>query len=197
VLFPSVPLPLHVFEERYRTMVNRCIDDLSPFGVVYHKGESIMEVGCTALVDEVIKRYDDGRMDILTVGHDRFQIDEVDDTGLYLEATVRYLPERISLDADGLVHSAVDELLKYSFFAELSLERKSLEALTANQLSYLIAGLDTFGLDAKQELLETEDSEERLDRATESLRKANSQLVAEARLRQTLGEEVDLNNLVN
>ena len=93
VLFPSVPLPLHIFEERYRTLVNRCLDEQTPFGVVYHQGESMKRVGCTALISDVLKRYEDGRMDILTVGGERFEIVSIDDTGLYLEATIRYLHE--------------------------------------------------------------------------------------------------------
>src|SRR5947209_9382030 len=67
VLLPGIPLPLHVFEPRYREMIGECISGKLPFGVVRAKEEEgIAEVGCTADILTVTKEYDDGRMDIVT-----------------------------------------------------------------------------------------------------------------------------------
>ena len=197
VLFPSVPLPLHIFEERYRSLINRCIDEDTPFGVVYHRGESMRQVGCSAIVDRVIKRYDDGRLDILAVGHERFSIDRVDESGLYLEADVRYLDDHADGEDDELAHRAVNELLKYAYYAEVSLDRETLGALTGNQLSFLIAGLDLLGLDTKQELLEIERSDDRLQRSIIELERINDQLVTRARIRGVVDQDVDLNSFLN
>lgn len=197
VLFPSVPLPLHIFEERYRALINRCIDEDTPFGVVYHRGESMRGVGCSAVVDRVIKRYDDGRLDIIAVGHERFAIDRVDESGLYLEADVRYLDDLADEGDDDLARRAVNELLKYAYYAEVSLDRATLAALTGNQLSFLIAGLDELGLDTKQELLEIERSAERLERSLEQLARVNEHLVTQARIRGAVDGEVDLDTLMN
>lgn len=197
VLFPSVPLPLHVFEERYRLLVSRCIEERSPFGVVYHQGERMRGVGCSAIIDRVIKHYEDGRMDILTIGSERFAIEAVDDSGLYLEADVRFLDDPPEHDVEGLAARAVDALLKYAFYAEVELDRTSLSALTANQLSYLIAGIDLLGNDSKQELLETDAPELRLERALGELDRVNDRLVAAARLRKLAGEELDIGEMMN
>ena len=197
VLFPNVPLPLHIFEERYRALINRCIDEDLPFGVVYHRGESMKEVGCTAVVDRVIKRYDDGRLDILAIGRERFAIDTVHDSGDYLEADVHYLEEDTTGEDAQLMHQAVSELLKYAFYADVSLDRKALNALTANQLAFLIAGLDLFGMDTKQELLETEGSESRLTRSVSELEKVTGRLMTEARRRGALDEEIDVDTFLN
>src|SRR5260370_9109547 len=73
VLLPGVPLPLHVFEPRYKEMIGECLDEKKPFGVVRASSDGVAEIGCTAEIVEVTKRYADGRMDILTPGVERFE----------------------------------------------------------------------------------------------------------------------------
>src|SRR4051812_15964255 len=103
VLFPGVALPLHIFEERYRSMVGRCIAAGEPFGVVLIKdgreiGDvpvSLAQVGTTAIIRQA-GRYPDGRLDIVTVGGRRFRIDELyDDREPYLVGEVEILEEPI------------------------------------------------------------------------------------------------------
>ena len=81
VLFPSVRLPLHIFEERYKTMIEACIDSSMPFGVVLFTGDtekasSIEKVGVLARVVR-FERLDDGRLNIMTEGGERFRILEL------------------------------------------------------------------------------------------------------------------------
>jgi Lon protease-like protein len=103
VLCPGVALPLHIFEDRYRTLVERCIERDEPFGVVLIRngrdvgplnGE-IAAVGTTAMIRQA-GRYPDGRFDIVTIGGSRFRIDEVDrEREPYLVGQVELLPEPI------------------------------------------------------------------------------------------------------
>ena len=72
VAFPGQRTPLHIFEERYKLMIQRCLDRQLGFGIIYYDGNHLARCGCTAVVTEVIHTYDDGRMDILTTGQDRF-----------------------------------------------------------------------------------------------------------------------------
>ena len=65
VLLPEEVLPLHIFEERYKQMIGECLTEDKPFGIVLFDSQSIRSVGCTTRIAEIIKRYDDGRMDIL------------------------------------------------------------------------------------------------------------------------------------
>ena len=108
VLFPGVALPLHVFEERYRLMVARCLEAQAPFGVVLIRdgrevggGDlSIAGVGTFAAIREA-EQHADGRYDLLAVGIGRFAIQSVDtDREPYLVATVDPLPERSEDDAE-------------------------------------------------------------------------------------------------
>jgi len=96
VLFPSQPLPLHIFEPRYKKMINRCLNEHIEFGLVYAQTKAIATVGCTAEVTRTLKTYPDGRMDILTEGRAPFRIVELVTEKEYYEAVVDYLPEDVT-----------------------------------------------------------------------------------------------------
>lgn len=93
VLLPHNPLPLHIFEERYKKMIGEVMSTGSEFGVVLAAGQGLMSNGCTATVEELIKQYPDGRMDILTLGRRRFAIETVDVEMDYLRAKVSYFDD--------------------------------------------------------------------------------------------------------
>jgi Lon protease-like protein len=93
VLFPGAALPLHIFEERYREMVGECLTEDKVFGVVRADGEQMSIVGCTAKVVRVVQRYDDGRMDILCEGGQRFEIEALDESRKFLQADVEFFED--------------------------------------------------------------------------------------------------------
>jgi Lon protease-like protein len=90
VLFPGTPLPLHIFEERYKEMIGECITDSSPFGVVRAQREGLAVTGCMARIVRVLHEYDDGRLDILCDGGDRFEIEQLDNSRTFLQAEVDF-----------------------------------------------------------------------------------------------------------
>lgn len=93
VLFPGAALPLHIFEERYREMVGECLTERKAFGVVRADGEQMSIVGCTAQIVRVMERYDDGRIDILCEGIQRFEIEALDESRTYLQADVEFFED--------------------------------------------------------------------------------------------------------
>ncbi len=93
VLLPRAPLPLHIFEDRYREMVGEAIRDHTEFGIVLARNRTLAETGCTAVVVKVIERYPDGRLDILTAGQRRFEIQRVDSERSYLRAEVSFFDD--------------------------------------------------------------------------------------------------------
>jgi Lon protease-like protein len=93
VLFPGVPLPLHIFEQRYREMIAECMANSAPFGIVRAQRDGLAVVGCTARIVRVMHKYPDGRSDILTQGVDRFEIEQLDDSRSFLQAEVDLLPD--------------------------------------------------------------------------------------------------------
>ncbi|HEX4168490.1 MAG TPA: LON peptidase substrate-binding domain-containing protein [Bryobacteraceae bacterium] len=111
VLLPAMPLPLHIFEERYKEMMGDIIPTQGEFGVVLAKEDGIVSIGCSALVDRVINRYPDGRLDLLAVGQRRFRIASLDQEKAYLRAEVDYFnDEDVSDSSPELNRRATDAL---------------------------------------------------------------------------------------
>jgi Lon protease-like protein len=92
VLLPGMPLPLHIFEERYKEMMGDVIPD-GEFGVVLAKDGGIVNVGCTAVVSAVVQRYSDGRLDLVASGQRRFLIHSLDEEKSYLRAEVQFFDD--------------------------------------------------------------------------------------------------------
>lgn len=96
VLFPGTTLPLHIFEDRYQEMIGEVMEGGSEFGVVLAREQGIANVGCTATVEKVVRRYRDGRMDIDTVGRRRFEVLLLNDEKSYLRAPVEFFEDEES-----------------------------------------------------------------------------------------------------
>jgi Lon protease-like protein len=93
VLFPGAPLPLHIFEERYREMFRECMSGATHFGVVQASREGMAVIGCTASIARILQHYPDGRFDVLCQGEQRFEIETLDDSRSFLQAEVDFLED--------------------------------------------------------------------------------------------------------
>jgi Lon protease-like protein len=93
VVFPRTSLPLHIFEARYKEMTAKAMRENSEFGIVLSKEQGIVNAGCTVMVEKLMHTYPDGRMDILTRGHNRFEIAELNDERSYLQAQVEFFDD--------------------------------------------------------------------------------------------------------
>jgi Lon protease-like protein len=161
VLFPAMPFPLHIFEPRYREMISDCLARNEFFGVVRMKEEGVANVGCTAEITSVVKKYDDGRMDILTEGRRRFEILEVDQERAYLRAEVIYLE-----DEPGLVSGEEIERASRLHAEIMKLAGAEVESSTPvdrEQFSFHLAGTLPLDLDFKQNLLTMKSESERIE----------------------------------
>ena len=159
VLFPDTPLPLHIFEPRYKEMIGECLEQKLAFGVVRAKENSLAEIGCTAEIVAVTKKYDDGRLDIVAEGRRRFQIRNVNHERSFLQGEVSYFE-----DEPGPLKS--DEVQR-----AVKLHAQIMELLTAEagppdpedpQLSFHLAGTLPLDLDFKQTLLGLRSESERV-----------------------------------
>jgi ATP-dependent Lon protease len=106
VLLPGSPLPLHIFEDRYKEMIAEVLRDKLEFGVVLASDKGIVNTGCTATVDRVLRRYPDGRLDILTRGQRRFEVLLLNDERAFLRGAVEFFDD----DADSAEPAAPDLL---------------------------------------------------------------------------------------
>src|SRR5437763_7843893 len=107
VLLPGVPVPLHIFEPRYKEMIKECLDQNQHFGIVRAKEEELAKIGCTAEILNVLKKYPDGRMNILAEGQKRFEILQVNQERTFLQAEVFYLEDDSDVPAPGEIEKAV------------------------------------------------------------------------------------------
>ncbi len=93
VAFPGSAIPLHIFEERYREMVGEAEAQGTEFGIVLAKDNGIVNAGCTVVVEKVLKRYPDGRFDVVTRGKRRFALLSIDREKAYLRGEVDYFDD--------------------------------------------------------------------------------------------------------
>ena len=152
VLLPGEPVPLHIFEPRYKEMVRLCLDGDRPFGIVYASESRLAGVGCTARIERVAARYDDGRLDIVAVGEARFAVDEIHRDLEFLSADVRPVEDDDPADDLRARRTAIARHLKLLELAGEDPDPQRYE--DGPPVSYVIgrnAGLD---LDDKQALLE-------------------------------------------
>ena len=161
VLFPGVPLPLHIFEPRYRDMIAECVSGNTAFGVVRAQREGLAVIGCTAQVLRELQRYPDGRSDILTQGVDRFEIEQLDDSRTFLQAEVDLLPDEGVLAE----RSAREECVALHFEALelLGVTETSLNLNLDAPLAYLLAASMPADLNFHQALLTMRSDAERTE----------------------------------
>lgn len=196
VLMPRMPLPLHIFEERYQRMISDCLETDSPFGVLLHTGTTIQTVGCMARIESVINRYDDGRMDILTVGTERFRVSAMYESKVYLEADVDVLrdeplPDELTETIVQLSEAAMADLAEFARVAGYEVDEQILKDLRPEELSFLLATTDVFSTEEKQQLIELRSTPERMRRAARALDAGRERRAMTNRIREIIGENSD------
>jgi Lon protease-like protein len=160
VLLPGMPLPLHIFEERYKEMMADVIPQNREFGIVLAKEEGIVKVGCTATVQRVVRRYEDGRLDLLASGQRRFEIDSLNEEKSYLQAEVAFFDDDEAEDVPADLRERA--LLAFSQLSG-SEESSPIPSPSANfRLSFQIARL-VKDLDERQTVLSLRSESERLE----------------------------------
>ena len=93
VLFPRTEVPLHIFEERYKEMIGECLAQKSEFGIVLALEEGIASTGCSASIAELIRKYSDGRIDIVVRGERRFELVRLDQERSYLRGEPQFFDD--------------------------------------------------------------------------------------------------------
>ena len=169
VLLPGERIPLHIFEERYKRMVGHSLDENEPFGVVLHDDDGARSIGCTARIDEVLERFDDGRMNIVVSGESPFRVLDRFEAGDYPAGEIELIDEDdevppIDEDSAGAAREAFAELAERATGERP--EEGELEAAGA----YEIAARVELPVETKQRLLETRDEDERMQVLANALR---------------------------
>ena len=173
VALPHELVPLHIFEQRYRTMIGECLERGAEFGIVWAGDEGVRAVGCAMEITEVLERMDDGRMNILTRGTRPFRIVDEQHDLAYPAGTVEFLTDKAEqADAQDAGRGPRGLRLARRAGHRPRARRRRARAMTA----YEMAATVDFGLDAKQGLLDLRSENARLRLVTRLFRAASKRL---------------------
>ncbi len=173
VALPGELIPLHIFEERYKTMMNDCLQEAGEFGILWLSDEGLRENGCACEIDRVLERLDDGRMNILTRGTRPFRVLERLEHLPYPAGTIEFLADREEVADETLLAQAHEV---YADLVKRATDRDADTDELATMGAYAMAATVDFGLDAKQALLDLRSENARLRLVTRLFRAALKRL---------------------
>jgi ATP-dependent Lon protease len=172
VMLPEQLVPLHIFEERYKLMIGECLADDKVFGIVYFDGRKMCSAGCSARVEEVLKKYPNGSLDIATRGDRRFIVGQLDESKSYLQATVDYFDDDPEEPDADMQRDARRGIMLLNQVAGLEPHKKSLDLTDGadfKSISFLVAGNAGFNAPEKQKFLEMTSTRKRLQKSVAAL----------------------------
>lgn len=179
VLLPTEVVPLHVFEERYKELIGECLDLEREFGLVYADEDGVRETGTRARVAEVIERFEDGRLNVLVEGGERFHVERLTRGRTFLTAEV----EAVEDEWGGFdVDAAARATEAFRALAAVAGAETELPEEDTPQLSFEVAARVEIAPEAKQQLLELRSENARLERLRELLDTAREAILAARRL---------------
>jgi Lon protease-like protein len=159
VALPGELIPLHIFEERYKTMMNECLEGEREFGIVWLSDDGLKEIGCAMEIENVLERMEDGRMNLLARGTRPFRVVERQGHLAYPAGVIEFVEDRPDVPDPELVrsaHEAYADLVRRA--TDRDPDAQELEGMSA----YAMAATVDFGLDAKQGLLDLRSENARL-----------------------------------
>lgn len=190
VLLPGETVPLHIFEQRYRTMIDTCLEGDQDFGMVWMGDPGLKDIGCTAHIAQVLERMDDGRSNILVEGTQPFRLERRIDDLDYPAGDVELLDDTPEPEDEGRAQSRARSA--YASLVEKVTDERPDESDLAALDAYAMAATIAFELEAKQELLELRSESARLDRLAELCQEA----VERFDYAQTVSEQAQTNGKV-
>ena len=160
VLYPQERLPLHIFEPQYKEMIAACMEQQIPFGIVLLDDGKMAGYGCTARINEVLAKYEDGRMDIVATGEQRFKMIELRQEGSYMTGSVEILQEPNEPLRRDLTERAITQHMKLLELAGRTVRPSIYQDV--REVSFVMAHNAGLTLKQKQHVLELSGENERI-----------------------------------
>ncbi|HEY7793628.1 MAG TPA: LON peptidase substrate-binding domain-containing protein [Gaiellaceae bacterium] len=159
VLLPTEQVPLHIFEDRYQELIGECLSEQREFGLVFADDDGLREIGTRAAVAEVLEQFDDGRLNIVAEGRERFRLLELTQGRTFQTGLVEPIEDEPSV-ADPADSERAVEL--FHRLVELTGAEVVEPRFEAEQLSFELAGRFEFAPELKQRLLQLTSERERM-----------------------------------
>ncbi len=173
VALPGELVPLHIFEERYKTMMAECMDSGTEFGIVWMADDGLREIGCACAIERVLEQMDDGRINLLARGTRPFRVLERQAHLPYPAGVVEFVEDQ-SDEPDSKL--AGDARAAYADLVKRATDREPEDVELDEMGAYDMAATVDFGLDAKQGLLDLRSENARLKLVTRLFRAATKRL---------------------
>jgi Lon protease-like protein len=174
VALPSELIPLHIFEERYKTMIAEVLDSDGEFGLVWLADDGLRELGCACRIERVLERMEDGRINLIARGTTPIRILERQSHLPYPAGVIEFVTDDEAQETDPALarsaQTAYRELVERA--SDRQLDPDELARMTAFEMAATIE----FGLEAKQGLLELRHENDRLRLLTRLIRAALKRL---------------------
>jgi Lon protease-like protein len=183
VLFPTERIPLHIFEPRYVELIEECLADGSEFGLIFADGDAFHEIGTRAAVTDVVERLDDGRLNVVVEGGERFRVLEVTGGRSFTTADVEPVSDDDEAPAD--LSRALDAFAALAGEAESDVDIPDGDSPL---LDFELAARVDFAPEDKQELLASTSPAARAERLAELLELALEAVRTEKHLRERAGQ---------
>jgi len=159
VLLPTEIVPLHIFEDRYKELIGECLEHEREFGLVYADEDGIRDTGTRASVTEVVERFDDGRLNVLVEGGERFKVTRMTRGRAFLTAEV----EAVDDESDETDEDAIARATTSFRALAAAVEAEPTEPdETSPRLSFELASTIELAVESKQAMLELRSEPERL-----------------------------------
>lgn len=159
VLLPTEQVPLHIFEDRYQELIAECLAEEREFGLIYADEDGLRDLGTRAAVTEVLERFDDGRLNIVVEGRERFRLVELTEGRSFQTGVVEAVDDEPDPADPGDEERALE---LFASLVELTGAEVEPPARDEPQLSFALAGRFEFAADLKQRLLALRSERERV-----------------------------------
>ena len=166
VLLPMEQIPLHIFEDRYQELIGECLAEEREFGLIYADEDGLRDLGTRAAVTEVLERFEDGRLNIVVEGRERFRLVELTEGRSFQTGVVEAVDDEPD-PADPADEERALELFRR--LVELTGANVGAPERGAAPLSFALAGRFEFAAELKQRLLTLRSERERVTMLIEVL----------------------------
>ena len=173
VALPGELVPLHIFEERYKTMMSGCLEAESEFGIVWLADDGLRDIGCAMVIEQVLEQMEDGRMNLVARGTRPFRVLERQGHLPYPAGVIEFVEDQRDDPDPNLVGSA---RAAYADLVKRATDREPESSELEDMGAYDMAATVDFGLDAKQGLLDLRSENARLRLVTRLFRAATKRL---------------------
>jgi Lon protease-like protein len=178
VLLPGEAVPLHIFEERYRLMIGKCLEEREEFGIIWLADDGLRDVGCAATITRVLERFDDGRLNVLVEGTTPFRLERRIGDLPYPAGDVELLDDDAEADDAALERARAG----YADLVEQVTDSRPDPEALAQLGAYAMAATLDIAPGAKQELLELRSESARLEQLEALFAEALSRIKTAARV---------------